>query len=111
LERRCVLRAKTLGDPNYFACSDSSCVGKDLTEVGVVGFFKLILDDYLVVTVRAKDVELEVTHLVLHSHAFQFAEPNGVGEQQEVVIFRQPRREITGFVPPRVAEGDFFQST
>ena len=95
-----MLWAKRFCNPDHLFGTDTGRIGKDLAQMLVVGLFQLIFNDDLIVTIRTKDVELEITYPVLTGNMNKFTKPKRVCQHIKIVWLREPGREITGFVPP-----------
>lgn len=99
-----MLRPERLSHPHDLLRADPSRIREDLPQVFVVGLVELVLDDDLLVTVRAEDVELEVTDPMLRGNPHQFANAEGVRERIEVLGLGEPWCELAGFVLPPFAQ-------
>ena len=98
-----MLGSKRLRNPNHLLRAHTGGIGDDLAQVRVVGFIKLVLDDDLLVAIRAENVQLEVAHPVLGGDQHQFAHTERVSQRVKIVSLSEPRSKLSGFVFPSVA--------
>jgi len=78
-----------------------------LTEVRVVGSFKLVFDEHPVVCNRVptQNVGSEWTHGLLLSFHFEI-QANGLAEQFDILLLSQPRSKSSGFICPNLSDVD-----
>jgi len=110
VQRAPVLVAEPFGHPDDGDRIQSSRAGHQLAEVDVVGLLQLVFDQHPVVVrgVLAQHVGAEGPHVPFLRLHFQL-EPDGLPEQGDVFLARQPRGEIARLVRPYFPQGNPLQ--
>jgi len=93
------------GNPDDGDSLKARCVGEKLTQVGMVGALKLVLDQNPVagLHILAEKISPEGTNIALLSLKLQL-KPNCFGQNSEVLRLCEPRRKVRGFADPDLAE-------
>ena len=88
-------------EPNNVFGFESGCVSNELTEMTVIGCFKLILNDNFFggVFFLCKNINVIPSYIGFHLNEF-YANPNLVAQHFQVLWFGQPFRKVTGLMCP-----------
>lgn len=98
-------------NPNNEFCFDSGGVCNQLSEVGMIGAFKLIFYDYFFpcILFLTEDINMKSTDICLR---LNYLDPNSnlITEFPKIFRFRKPPGEVQGFVLPMRAQVEFLKA-
>lgn len=106
-----MLFGESLGDPNDCDGFKPCRISEELAKVSVVRPFELVLDENpgAVHCVLTEDVGPEGPYILFLSLQFQ-VKADGITEELEVLLMRQPGGKVLGFTCPYLSKGYSFKA-